>query len=248
MQNVMNLRCLPRPGLLVSVRNADEALAALAGGADVIDVKEPARGPLGAADPATIADVVRAVAGRVPVTAAAGELVDLCTPGTPTFDGVALVKIGLAGCANRDGWRTELRWKAEGLARGVRVAAVAYADWQAAGAPRPEAVLTAAIELGCAALLVDTWDKSAGGLFDLWSSDDLGTIVGLAREQGLMVALAGSLSSKDIREAASLGADLIAVRGAACEGGREGVVSSDCVAAICEVLAAERPFGTRHCR
>ena len=39
-----------RPGLLVSVRSADEAIAALAGGADVIDVKEPNRGALGAAD------------------------------------------------------------------------------------------------------------------------------------------------------------------------------------------------------
>ena len=40
-------------GLLVSVRSADEARTALAGGATVIDVKEPERGPLGRADPAT---------------------------------------------------------------------------------------------------------------------------------------------------------------------------------------------------
>ena len=36
---------------LVSVRSPEEALAALEGGADLIDVKEPSRGPLGAADP-----------------------------------------------------------------------------------------------------------------------------------------------------------------------------------------------------
>ena len=42
------------PGLLVSVRSAAEALAALAGGADVIDVKEPNQGSLGAADDDTI--------------------------------------------------------------------------------------------------------------------------------------------------------------------------------------------------
>ncbi len=37
--------------LLVSVRSADEALSALKGGAAVIDVKDPDRGPLGLASP-----------------------------------------------------------------------------------------------------------------------------------------------------------------------------------------------------
>ena len=53
------------PRLLVSVRNADEAIAALAGGAHVIDVKEPERGSLGAADTSAIAEIVLAVNGRV---------------------------------------------------------------------------------------------------------------------------------------------------------------------------------------
>ena len=50
------------PGLLVSVRAADEVAAALDGGADIIDVKEPAKGPLAPAvtgspvDPHTLAE------------------------------------------------------------------------------------------------------------------------------------------------------------------------------------------------
>jgi uncharacterized protein (UPF0264 family) len=62
--------------LLVSVRSAAEAEAALEGGADVIDVKEPSRGSLGRADDDVIAEVVSTVAGRRTVTAAMGELVD----------------------------------------------------------------------------------------------------------------------------------------------------------------------------
>ena len=62
--------------LLVSVRSAAEAEAALTGGASVIDVKEPTRGALGRADDGAIADVVAAVAGRAPVSAALGELRD----------------------------------------------------------------------------------------------------------------------------------------------------------------------------
>jgi uncharacterized protein (UPF0264 family) len=58
---------LSTPRLLVSVRDAAEAVEALAGGADWIDLKEPQRGPLGAVDAVTARDVVHVVAGRVPV-------------------------------------------------------------------------------------------------------------------------------------------------------------------------------------
>src|SRR5690242_18461623 len=70
------LRILSQPlmKLLVSVRSAAEAQAALTGGASLIDVKEPARGSLGRADAATLTDVLRMVAGRRPVSAALGEL------------------------------------------------------------------------------------------------------------------------------------------------------------------------------
>ena len=59
--------------LPVSVRSAAEAEAALAGGAAVIDVKEPDRGVLGRADGAVIAAVAGAAAERAPVSAALGE-------------------------------------------------------------------------------------------------------------------------------------------------------------------------------
>ena len=61
-------------GLLVSVRNADEAAAALDGGAAIIDVKEPRHGSLGAAEPEAIAAVARVVGDRRPWTMACGEL------------------------------------------------------------------------------------------------------------------------------------------------------------------------------
>ena len=44
-----HLKISNSPGLLVSVRSAAEAITALEAGADVIDVKEPSRGALGAA-------------------------------------------------------------------------------------------------------------------------------------------------------------------------------------------------------
>jgi uncharacterized protein (UPF0264 family) len=92
--------------------------------------------------------------------------------------------------------------------------------------------LEAATELRCPALLIDTWSKSGRTLFDHWPLDDLQAFVELVRARGLIAVLAGSLSRENIREAARLGPDLIAVRGAACEGGRGGAVSRDRVAAL----------------
>ena len=62
-------------GLLVSVRSVAEAQEAVAGGAAIIDVKEPSRGPLGRADADVTAAIAEAVAGRAQLTVACGELV-----------------------------------------------------------------------------------------------------------------------------------------------------------------------------
>src|SRR5688500_14284157 len=63
-----------RRGLLVGVRSGEEAALALAGGADVIDVKEPRRGALGAADAEVWNEVAEEVRGRAMTSAALGEL------------------------------------------------------------------------------------------------------------------------------------------------------------------------------
>ena len=148
--------------LLVSVRNAAEAQDALFGGADLIDVKEPARGALGAADASVIAEVARAVGSRRPVSAALGELVEghRLEP-TP---GLRFAKLGLAGCARRNDWIARWRHALGDFPPGVTPVAVAYADWPTADAPDPWAVLSAARSLGCTAMLIDTFDKTAGSL------------------------------------------------------------------------------------
>jgi len=76
---------MPGPKLLVSVRDAAEARAALVGGADLIDVKEPSRGSLGRAEADTIAAVAHAVGGRTPVSAALGELRDWADEPLPEY-------------------------------------------------------------------------------------------------------------------------------------------------------------------
>ena len=93
--------------LLVSVVSAAEARAALAGGADIIDVKDPREGALGAPSPRTLAEVVAAVDGAAPVSVALGDLPDL--PHTAALAacgaaacGVDYVKLGLRGVRGLD--------------------------------------------------------------------------------------------------------------------------------------------------
>jgi uncharacterized protein (UPF0264 family) len=251
---LLGLQCA-RPGLLVSVRSADEARAALAGGADIVDVKDPTRGALGAADPAIISDVLRAVDRRVPVTAALGELMGVRhfrwfgdAAGT---ESVAIVKFGLAGCAALADWRSEVRYAAAVIRakpskfpfHNTQVVIVAYVDWQAAGAPSPYDVFETACEIGCPAVLLDTRNKSGGTLFDHFDGQQLPKFVRQVQTAGLAAVIAGSLSAAQLGRAVETGADIIAVRGAACEGGRAGRISSERVRILRERIttAKRRP-------
>jgi len=199
--------------LLVSVRDAAEAVAALEGGAEIIDIKEPSRGALGMANVKVIAGVVAAVRGRVPVSAALGELREIAIPPSlPT--GVCYAKVGLAD-APRD-WHKDMARLFDGLA-GVVPVAVAYADCPAARSPALSDVLDWAIARRAGGLLIDTCHKDGRGLFDHAAIDQLASLADRAHEAGLFLALAGSLTETRLPHALRCGADILAVRGAACE-------------------------------
>lgn len=226
------------PGLLVSVRDAEEALAALAGGADVIDIKEPSNGPLGAAATATVAAVVEAVDGRKPVTVALGELTE--NPSTAlAMPGIAVAKVGLAG-ADGHGWERQLTEFRDRLPGGVALAAAAYWDWQAAGSPEPDAILKVTIKAGCRGLVLDTWDKTGRSSLSLGPIERIATLVASATRQGVQVVLAGRLTAEGFPAAIACRPRLIGIRGAACDGGRAGRIAEDRVRSLAQRLAGCR--------
>lgn len=206
--------------LLLSVRSASEAEIACAAGADLIDVKEPDRGPLGAADAAVIADVVRQVAGRTKVSAALGELADEATLDPRLGGRVQYAKFGLAGAARLDDWVTRWQTAINALPPAVTPVAVAYGDWQSAAAPDPWEVLAQGVHLGCGALLLDTFDKSGGPLTEHLAADELRRLIAAAAENGLVSVVSGGLSLTDVELLVRLAPDYIGVRGAACAGDR----------------------------
>jgi hypothetical protein len=225
-------------GLLVSVRSADEALAAVAGGATLIDVKEPDHGSLGRAPNAVIASVVAAVAGQRPVSAALGELIEPCNEPVPA--GLSFVKWGLAGYADRPAWRDELRARQP---RGPALVTVAYADWQCARAPAVDAVLAHALERPGSVLLVDTHCKEPARrgaprptLLDWLSPGEITLLCARCRERQVRVALAGSLGLPEIRTLAPARPDWFAVRGAVCDDGRQGTINTPRVRALAALI------------
>ncbi len=134
------------PQLLVSVRDAVEAEAAVTGGASWIDVKQPLNGPLGMATYKAMAEVVHAVGGRRPVSVALGELHEWDPSPGKAIElplGVTRAKIGLSRCDEISSWAEKWARFAETLPNSVAMVAVQYADWQSCGAPSPAELLDA---------------------------------------------------------------------------------------------------------
>jgi uncharacterized protein (UPF0264 family) len=213
--------------LLVSVTGAGEALLAVAGGVDIVDVKNPAEGSLGAAAPATIAQVRSAVPAELPLSAAIGDLPSL--PGTAALaalgaarSGAAYVKIGLWGTSTREEATAVLRAARDALDGGADVIAAGYAD--AARVPSrplpPGELVAAARQAGVTGCILDTAIKDGRGLLSWLAPDALADLVAAAHDASLEIALAGALRADDLPTVRATGADIAGVRSAACRDGR----------------------------
>ncbi|MDX2192099.1 MAG: (5-formylfuran-3-yl)methyl phosphate synthase [Gemmatimonadales bacterium] len=223
------------PRLLVSVRDAAEARAALEGGADVIDAKEPASGALGAVAPETLAGIVAALPPGTPCSVALGDAATVddarraarllhALDDLPSAAPIA-VKLACHGLADAATWARVVAALVAELPA-CHVVAVRYADAGSGDAPAASDLLAASADGGARGVLVDTRLKDGTGLFDHWDAEGCRRWIDAARERGLSVALAGSLAGASLARAATLGPDLVGVRGAAAEGGRAGRVTA----------------------
>ncbi|MCB9950326.1 MAG: hypothetical protein H6824_05025 [Planctomycetaceae bacterium] len=225
--------------LLVSVRNLKEAHVAAGAGVDIVDLKEPNAGALGMVGPSTVSEVSQSLEGcerepRPKLSIALGEVTDWTHREVPQIPSVQYAKLGLAGLKDESNWEDQwLKARASFEQRIVQVTnwvAVCYADHEAALAPSPESILEAARNTGCRFLLFDTWNKRNGRLWDHLSPGRLTKLIELAHQHDLQVAVAGRLKASDIPRAAEVGADIFAVRSAACEQhNRTGFVSASCI-------------------
>lgn len=236
--------------LLVSVRDAEEARAALAGGAAIIDAKEPARGALGAVDASVLRAIVATVGSARATSAALGDAADVRAIEHAAHEaatlGLTYVKIGFRGITQpglvRDLVAAAVRG-ADAAGTGTAVIAVAYADAARVESVPPDDVVDAAARAGARGVLLDTACKAEGGLFTLMTPEAIARWVRRAHDASLLTALAGKLSASDLPAIRALCADVVGVRGAACDGGREGRVSAQRVRALVDALHAGDQWG-----
>lgn len=226
--------------LLVSPMNMEEAQAALAGGADILDVKNPKEGSLGANFPWVIRSVADLAKGRVPVSATIGDL-DF-KPGTASLaalgaasSGADYVKAGLLG-VKTEGQAEEML---KAIVRAVKdldpekkVVASGYSDYLRVGSISPMLLPAAAARAGADVVMVDTAKKDGKPTFDFMKEEDLSDFIKLGHSFDLEVALAGSIGFPHLEELARLQPDIIGVRGIVCGGDRRSAVREDLVVKV----------------
>jgi uncharacterized protein (UPF0264 family) len=215
-------------GFLASVASVQEARVVLEAGADVVDLKAPAQGILGALPVAILRETVGFVAGRRTVSAATGDL-----PPDPAIvrdavrvvqaAGVDVVKVGLFGPARRRG---VLRALGEEARAGTTIVVVLFADREA-DLTRDLAEMA---RQGLHGVMLDTCDKAGRGLRACRRDGALRRFVEVARGLGLLTGLAGSLGAADISPLLALTPDYLGFRGALCgERGRQGTIDTGAV-------------------
>jgi (5-formylfuran-3-yl)methyl phosphate synthase len=232
--------------LLASVRDVDEALAAAAGGADFIDLKEPSAGALGGLPPARIREIVRVLRERhprLPISATIGDYAadDLARIGAQVAAvggcGVDYVKVGIAGgsaaaqCALLK-CLAESRWA---------VVPVFIAD-----RGLDLSVVEGACRLPFPALMADTEDKLSGSLFDCLAEPELVRFTSLVQAAGKLVGLSGALRPLHLARLAALAPDFAGFRSALCDGARTDRLDPARVRSLRQALAFAIADHRRH--
>ena len=211
--------------LLVSVVDKTEALDSIKGGADIIDVKNPKEGSLGANFPRVIRQVKEVMPKNLELSATIGDLPNL--PGTASLaalgaavSGVDYVKVGLFGVKTSDEattLMTEVVKAVKEYDSSLKTIASGYADFRSVGCVSPLELPIVAHNAEADGILVDVHIKNGkDNLFSFLNDEQLKEFVTQTHNHNLLAALAGSLDTQDIQRVHNLGADIIGVRGAVC--------------------------------
>jgi len=218
--------------LLVSPSSIDEARHS--GAADIIDVKNPSEGSLGANFPWIIREIKSF--SKKPVSAAIGDF-DY-KPG-----GASLAAYG-AACAGADYVKIGLAFEGQDQARDVIRAVVravkaefpkkyvviaAYSDYERMHSISPFDMAPIAAECGADVAMVDTGIKDRQSTFAFMNETTLRSFSEKNKKLGLGTALAGALKFEDIEALKRINPEIIGVRGMVCGGDRNATVREDLI-------------------
>lgn len=210
--------------LLVSAINIEEAKEATKGGADILDVKNPREGSLGANFPWIIKQISDYADNQIIVSTTIGDVpykpgtVSLAALGS-AVSGSNYIKVGLHGTKNYE----EALEVMKAVTRTIKeydetitVVACGYADAKNTGSVLPEYIPDVAANSGCEVAMLDTYTKDGRRLTDYLTKTQLEEFTTKAHKYNLKVALAGSVNKEDIPLLKELNCDIMGVRGCVC--------------------------------
>jgi len=210
--------------LLISPMNEKEASEAIAGGADIIDVKNPQEGALGANFPWVIKRIREIAPRKIQVSCTLGDVPNL--PGSISLAalgaaslGVDYIKVGLYGFKTpREAvfLLQNVNKAAKECNPKIKVVATGYADAERISTLDPMLIPEIASKAQVDLAMIDTAVKDGKNLFNFLAVKQLEKFVDEAHKLGLEAALAGSLRKQDLPMVYGLGADVAGLRGAAC--------------------------------
>ena len=134
--------------------------------------------------------------------------------------GADYVKVGLHGSKTYDDALAMMRSVVESVrlvSPDILVVASGYADYRRFGGVSCKDVVYAARDSHADVVMLDTAIKDGRSLFDNMSGGEVREFVELGHAAGLRVALAGSITEKDIGALTLIGPDIVGVRGAVCD-------------------------------
>ena len=199
-------------GMLASVTSVEESLLALSAKVDIIDLKQPALGALGALKTEVVRNIVIGIGGRRPVSATIGDLPmqpEIIYPAVKNIaeTGVDYIKIGFFPGSN---WQKTIE-KLATFPGKTALIAVLFAD------THPDfAVMDSLKNAGFKGIMLDTMDKKNGSLTEVIAKNDIAQFVKMAKDRHLVCGLAGSLGLNEVAELMPYQPDYLGFRGALC--------------------------------
>ncbi len=222
--------------LLVSPINVEEAKTCKLGGADIIDVKNPKEGSLGANFPWMIKDVKKA-AGMVPLSATIGDF--NYKPGTASLAalgaavaGADYIKVGLYDIRTNEqalDMLTKIVRSVKEFDKNKKVVASGYSDYLRINSISPFELPAIGENAGVDVVMMDTGIKDGRSTFEFLKDEELMEFVSSARDHGLQTALAGTIKFEDISALKRISPDIIGVRGCVCGGDRNSSIKEELV-------------------
>ncbi len=201
-------------GFLASVSSIEEAELVRSLGADVIDLKNPNRGALGAVDLDTAQSIVATIGNKATLSATIGDLPlyagELEASVSRMYaTGVDIIKVGVF---DESLSRFALNAMGRLAGRNIRIVLVFFAEFFTGDIDFPRLKKT-----GIMGAMLDTCEKENGNLRKKLDDETLTEFVTNAKRAGLVSGLAGSLTGADIPPLLRLNPDYLGFRGALCK-------------------------------